>query len=980
MTGRRRYISDAWRLAAALAGLLFVVFLPFLIGSASLMVASRDAASIYPTGALPQVRPDGTSTELAQVQRTYDYSSAWLGEPSIAVLHRLVYEQHALPMWDPYEAYGMPFAAAMQPQPFYPLTLIAAAHPNPVLYDWYLVSRLFLAALGTALFVRLFSGFVPALAAGATSAFGCYYMIYYDMEHLSVETLFPALLFAIELVLRRASVARAAFLAAVCAGTFLGGMPESTALAGIVAAAYAVTRIVATRREPLLAARAGAVVASAALGIAISAIVLMPFVEFLSLSFDVHQARNTGGAIVGLIADGCLPGCLPTFISPIALGPPWNSLVTGFAGPNLTSGGASLIALWLSGIAVLAAIRALAKRQATALHAVALFLAAAAAVFEAKRFGFVLVEWTGSLPVLNLIVWPKYGEAIFTACVAILVGFGVHETLRSLRRDWIQHAADLGAAVFVTAALLAGINEVKPGAAHDGYFYGSFAAGAAIFAAAVAARHATRLGVLRVRTLAWIITALVVVQAVTSYAVPIFYFAAPQPPAAANPYARPPYLAAIADGVRSGYRVLGTQGAFHTNWPGAFGVPAIAADNAMYAAPYVTFIRAFVRDPAVLDIAGTPLDYASTLTMRLLRLSSVRYVVAPKGTPIPVAGGIAFALWEHNRTLPAQATGTFRLQVDRIGATSEQTIFAHPPQRDVTLDVPVAAHGAAVLVDAGIMPAAYLTNACAAAVRFTIEAQGRGARARTSVVLDPKRVPSDRRWVPLRLDLQRFAGGHALLRFITEPAKDGVLCNAWAEWGNPRVLSGLRAAQPYTKVADDPVTILRFADPMPRATVFRDVRPVSGDAAAIALMTSPAFRETSTALVAADAQAPLPPLTPCTGRDTIATRFDRSDHVTIDAALGCRGLVMLNDTFYPGWRAWVDGKEEPVVRTDVLFRGVVVDAGRHTVVFAYRSRTVDLGVAVSAVALAIWTGLLVAAVRRSVDRNHRRSEPVKTNP
>ena len=53
------------------------------------------------------------------------------------------------------------------------------------------------------------------------------------------------------------------------------------------------------------------------------------------------------------------------------------------------------------------------------------------------------------------------------------------------------------------------------------------------------------------------------------------------------------------------------------------------------------------------------------------------------------------------------------------------------------------------------------------------------------------------------------------------------------------------------------------------------------------------------------------------------------------------GMLALHETWYPGWVAEIDGRKAPVLRADVLFRGVEVPAGRHDVVFRFAPFSLD---------------------------------------
>jgi hypothetical protein len=57
--------------------------------------------------------------------------------------------------------------------------------------------------------------------------------------------------------------------------------------------------------------------------------------------------------------------------------------------------------------------------------------------------------------------------------------------------------------------------------------------------------------------------------------------------------------------------------------------------------------------------------------------------------------------------------------------------------------------------------------------------------------------------------------------------------------------------------------------------------------------------------------------------------------------------LVLADSFYPGWRVYVNGQEREILKANVFFRGVDLPAGTHIVEFLYRPRSFALGLTVS---------------------------------
>jgi uncharacterized membrane protein YfhO len=73
----------------------------------------------------------------------------------------------------------------------------------------------------------------------------------------------------------------------------------------------------------------------------------------------------------------------------------------------------------------------------------------------------------------------------------------------------------------------------------------------------------------------------------------------------------------------------------------------------------------------------------------------------------------------------------------------------------------------------------------------------------------------------------------------------------------------------------------------------------------------------------------------------------RNNRVEIDARLSDPGILVLTDAFYPGWKVFVGGREQSILRANYLFRGVALPAGNHRVEFIYQPMSFKLGLTIS---------------------------------
>jgi hypothetical protein len=126
------------------------------------------------------------------------------------------------------------------------------------------------------------------------------------------------------------------------------------------------------------------------------------------------------------------------------------------------------------------------------------------------------------------------------------------------------------------------------------------------------------------------------------------------------------------------------------------------------------------------------------------------------------------------------------------------------------------------------------------------------------------------------------------------------------------------------------VKVFRVPDPMPRAWAVHRAESVPTVFAASERVQDPAFDFRTTVTLPHAA----PALDSCAG-DQVRVVRHAANRVTIQAQMACRGMVILGDSYYPGWRARVDGKAAEIHPAFGVVRGVVVEAGAHEIDMRY---------------------------------------------
>jgi hypothetical protein len=166
--------------------------------------------------------------------------------------------------------------------------------------------------------------------------------------------------------------------------------------------------------------------------------------------------------------------------------------------------------------------------------------------------------------------------------------------------------------------------------------------------------------------------------------------------------------------------------------------------------------------------------------------------------------------------------------------------------------------------------------------------------------------------------------------------------------------TGVKRGNGLTKVyrgADAVVYRNRFA--APRSFVPSKVITASNEDDAAARVVEEGFDPRTTVVVV---QRRRSHATVAAGRGEVDIVSEENARVVLHASMDRAGLVVLDDTWAPGWTVTVDGRPAQAVQPDVVLRAAAVPRGDHTIVWSFRVPGLLIGALLSAFGLAIFLG------------------------
>jgi len=157
------------------------------------------------------------------------------------------------------------------------------------------------------------------------------------------------------------------------------------------------------------------------------------------------------------------------------------------------------------------------------------------------------------------------------------------------------------------------------------------------------------------------------------------------------------------------------------------------------------------------------------------------------------------------------------------------------------------------------------------------------------------------------------------------------------------------------------VNIFRNPTAMSRAFLVHDYRIIPDCEARLEFMRSPEFKPDRLAVLEADPGLEIIGTDKSEGsgkmrrgEGVLIERYE-SDEVMVMVRAQVPGMLLLSDQYAPGWRVWVDRKEQVILPADHAFRAVKVEPGYHLVHFRYQPKSFIISLYFAIIS---WLGIL----------------------
>jgi hypothetical protein len=848
------------------------------------------------------------------------------------------------PLWNPFNALGVPFLANLLTTClFLPKIIIYCFPDSIVIRDLYLLGRLWLAGLFTYVFLRSFKlGKAGCLFASIGFIFNGYFTRYLNEGHLDVECLIPLLMFSFLLLGRKRTLNSLIFCSLVLSLILFGGHPSSAFYAIIFATLFYFSQVFLDQMEERrLRGRFFLYLGSVSLGLSLSLIQLLPFAEHMKNSWHLHPPglglfHYHIKHFISLI----LPWFFGDFRSSLVAGvlPSWDVISSLSAFSGYEAGSVSWLPPYLGLLSAVFAVYYLINSKYFPRWSY--FFPAFLIFFLGVIYGLPFFRLITLLPIFNISSNVKYviPEISFSLVIMAAVGLNHLTSGRFSRKGFYRSLGFIFLLAFgFSIAYLSGL--LKPSRADD-------------ISLALAIVTGWLIAILTV--IYFYIRGYIKRGIFTGVIMTITFLALFVDTLGYKPILKKDLdelsksqFAKYLKEDKNLFRIHSLPPFLFPNLGIFFHLHDIRGMYGIYLKRYVKLIN-LINDQTEKEGAEYYIKRYSyiqpkseRLDSRILDLLNLKYVLS--NNELSSEGFIEEVLEKGKRTIPD--LNHIGREVFMIKGESKVVLFEHPPAL-IQFPIKVPPEGISLRFFLGLDPQGWRSGQ-GDGVIFELFAEEQGEKQKLfSRATDPNSNTQDRKWIEQAVDLSPYGGKAILLSLITSPKENTDF--DWAGWGEIRLEQG---EQRWELDYEQDIKIYRNKKVFPRAFIVPEVEVIKEEDKILERISSEQFNPRKVAIL--EEHIHELKLTANTSRQTSNSRAEIIDYqansIEISAKMHSDGFLLLSENYYPGWKAYVDGKEERIYRADYLLRAIPLSLGRHRVSFVFAPFSFKLG---------LWSGLI----------------------
>lgn len=342
-----------------------------------------------------------------------------------------------VPLWNPYQGGGAPFAADYSTRVFFPFQILEDISP-PALWDFFLVGRPLIAGFFTYLFLNAIGlTFAASFLGGILYMFSGSFTWFINLEqYANAAMTLPVVMHAIELLLKNKGARNVSYLGVATALAILSGQPEAALYILALGAAYFSFRAVASskaREFPRLFVKAAV---GLLLGLMLALPLILIFIEYAGLGYNLHPGGSGVGLqhienwkkVFSIFAPSATevpahPSLLPEALSAYKDAAGAETFLRIFATKgawDYVGGYAGIIAVYLG---LTGLIISIVQKNRRLLGRIIFFLSFAAVIIL-KNFGVRPFLWLGHIPLFNRVWSPRWAGPAWVFALSIAGALG----------------------------------------------------------------------------------------------------------------------------------------------------------------------------------------------------------------------------------------------------------------------------------------------------------------------------------------------------------------------------------------------------------------------------------------------------------------------------------------------------------------------------------------------------------------------------